>query len=96
MIATMTAKNARDGFTDLLGRVYYSREPIAVEKKGRVFAVVINPDEYEELKRIAKSKFFEIVDQVRKDNPIKNPDEVLQEVTSVVEEVRTENNGRAS
>ena len=92
----MTAKNARDGFTDLLGRVYYSREPVAVEKKGRVFAVVINPDEYEDLKRIAKSKFFEIVDDVRKSNPNKNPEKVLREVTSVVEKVRTENNGRTS
>ena len=40
----MTAKEARDNFTDLLGAVYYGKEPVVVEKQGRPFAVVINPD----------------------------------------------------
>jgi len=91
MLAKISAKNARDGFTDLLGKVYYSREPIAIEKKGRIFAVVVNPGEYEDLKKIAKSKFFEIVDEVRQSNPNQNSDEVLRDVTAAVEEIRTEN-----
>ena len=58
MLNKMTAKDARDNFSDLLGAVYYGRELVAVEKKGRIFAIVINPEEYQALKKTAKSHFF--------------------------------------
>lgn len=89
----VTAKEARDNFTDILGMVYYGKEPVVVEKKGRVFAVVINPDEYENYKiykKAAKKRFFEIVDKVQAKNKGVNPDRVLEDVTKVVEKVRQE------
>lgn len=85
---TMTAKEARDKFTDLLGAVYYGKEPIIVEKKGRPFAVVINPQEYARYRKAAKERFFETVDMIQADSNDKNPDDVLQDVTSIVETVR--------
>lgn len=53
-MTTMTARQARDNFTDLLGAVYYGKKAVTIEKKGRTFAVVISPDEYEGLKNAAK------------------------------------------
>lgn len=45
MSKRMMAKEARDNFTDLLGAVYYGKDRVFVEKKGRDFAIVINPEE---------------------------------------------------
>lgn len=90
MLTTMTARAARDGFTDLLGAVYYGKKSIAVEKKGRVFAVVVNPDEYETLKKAAKMRFFGIVDDIQKQNKDKNIGTVMKDVTAAVEQVRQE------
>ena len=93
MLTTMTARAARDGFTDLLGEVYYGKKSIAVEKKGRVFAVVVNPDEYETLKKVAKMRFFGMVDDIQKQNKDKNIGAVMKDVTTVVERVRQEVRG---
>jgi prevent-host-death family protein len=84
----ITAKEARDNFTDLLGTVYYGKEAVVVEKQGRPFAVVINPDQYESLRRVAKERFFEIVNEVQAKNINVNPRKVLGDVTKTVEEVR--------
>lgn len=84
----ITAKEARDNFTDLLGTVYYGKEAVIVEKKGRPFAVVISPEQYERFKRVAKERFFEIVDEIQAKNKNANPKKVLKDVTKVVEEVR--------
>lgn len=84
----ITAKEARDNFADLLGMVYYGKESVIVEKQGRPFAVVVNPDQYERFKQIAKERFFEIVDKVQAKNKNVSPKKVLKNVTRVVEEVR--------
>lgn len=89
----MTAKEARDNFTDLLGTVYYGKESVLVEKKGRPFAVVINPDEYESyqnFKKAAKKRFFELVDEIQVANKGKSFNKVYKDVTKIVEEVRKE------
>ncbi|MBI4035697.1 type II toxin-antitoxin system Phd/YefM family antitoxin [Candidatus Daviesbacteria bacterium] len=89
----MTAKEARDNFTDLLGTVYYGKEVVMVEKKGRPFAVVINPSEYENyqnFKKVAKKRFFELVDEIQAANKDKSFDKIYKDVTKIVEEVRKE------
>ena len=88
MLTKMTAKEARNNFSDLLGAVYYGNKIVKIDKKGRTFAVVINPDEYEALKQATKERFFEIVDGIRAANKDADPDQVLKEVTKAVEEVR--------
>ena len=84
---TMTAKEARDNFTDLLGAVYYGKESIIVEKKGRQFAVVISPEQYEGLKR-EQEKAWSIIEAIQARNKDKDPEKVLADVTRAVEEVR--------
>jgi len=86
----MTAREARDNFTDLLGTVYYGKKSVAVEKKGRIFAVVVNPDEYEALKKTAKGRFFEIAREIKAANPKISPDKVMQDATQALEEKRKE------
>lgn len=89
----MTAKEARDNFTDLLGTVYYGKEAVMVEKKGRPFAVVVNPDEYGnyiKYKEAAKKRVLEIIEEIQAANKDKGYEETLKDVTEAVEEAREE------
>ena len=89
----MTAKEARDNFSDLLGSVYYGKESVVVEKKGKPFAVVVNPDEYGnyiKYKEAAKKRLLEIVEEIQAANKNKDFEETLKDITGLVEEVRGE------
>lgn len=89
----MTAKEARDNFTDLLGSVYYGKESIVVEKQGRPFAVVINPDEYGnymKYKEAAKERIFEIIEEIQAATKDKSYEQTLKGITETVEETRGE------
>lgn len=67
LVKRMSAKEARDNFTDVLGLVYYSKEAVIVEKQGRPFAVVISPEDYERLIRERQERFA-ILDEIRAKN----------------------------
>jgi prevent-host-death family protein len=86
----ISAKQARDNFSDLLGSVHYGGQPVIVEKKGRPFAVVISPEDFENLQALAKARLLETVRAVRQDNEGVDPDEVFADVTEAVEAVRQE------
>ena len=83
----VSAQEARANFGCLLASVYYTGEPVIVEKRGRAFAVVISPDDY---RRLAKDneEAWATIDRIRERNADKDPDEVLQDVTAEVEAVR--------
>ena len=90
LVRRMSTKEARANFADLLGLVYYTKEPVIVERKGKPVAVVINPEEYEQYKKLQKERFFSTVDRIQERNKDYDPDEVLRDVTEAVEEVRQE------
>ena len=85
----MSAREARANFSDLLGLVYYNRERVIIEKKGRPFAVVINPEQYEAIEK-KMEKAWATVDRIRERYADKDAEEVVRDVTAVVEEVRQE------
>jgi prevent-host-death family protein len=87
----MSAREARANFSDLLGRVYYTKEPVIVEKKGRPFAVVINPEDYEWL-LAEREKAWNLIRSVQERNADRDPDQVLRDTTAEVEAVRQEMN----
>jgi prevent-host-death family protein len=86
----MSAREARDNFSDLLGVVFYGKEPVIVERKGKPVAVVISPEQYERYEQQIDQRFREAVDELRRRNADKDPNAVLRDVTEVVEEVRRE------
>ena len=86
----ISAKEARDNFSDLLGSVQYGGNPVIVEKKGRPFAVVISPEDFERFQEIVREQFFETVREIQQANKDADPDQVLRDVTEVVEAVRQE------
>ena len=68
LVRRMSAKEARNSFSDLLGLVYYSKEAVIVEKRGRPFAVVISLEDYERLLREREERFA-VFDEIRAKNP---------------------------
>lgn len=87
----VTAKEARDNFTDVLGMAYYGNQPVIVERKGRPFAVVINPNEYEKYekyKEAARKRILEIIEEIQKANKGANYNAVMKDATEAVEEIR--------
>jgi prevent-host-death family protein len=84
----LSVREARANFSDLIGAVYYTREPVIVEKKGKPVMVMISPDQYAGYEQYVKSRFNDAVGELRLRNVNKDPDEVYREVTAIVEEVR--------
>ena len=88
MTKRLSVREARANFSDLIGAVYYTREPVIVEKKGKPVVVMISPDQYAGFEQYVKSRFNDAVEELRRRNSDKDPDEVYREVTAIVEEVR--------
>lgn len=90
MVKTLSTADARASFSDVLNSVYYTKEPVVVERKGRPVAVIISPEEYEAFQRDREARDWAIIERVQARNADKDPDEILAEVTAAVEEVRQE------
>lgn len=88
-VRRMSVRDARANFSDLLGSVHYTNQPVIIEKKGKPFAVVISPGQFEGLERWIE-RAWETVDRISARNADKDPDEVLRDVTRLVEEVRAQ------
>ncbi len=86
---TVSVRDARANFSDLLGSVYYTNIPVMVEKKGKPIAVFVNPSQYRQLEKI-KAEGWTVVDELRAKNVNKDPDKIYKEATKVVGEVRQE------
>jgi prevent-host-death family protein len=82
-----SAQEARQSFADILGMVYYGKEPVIVEKRGKMVAAVISPEEYKLLQQ-QKEQAFGVIDRIQQRNAGGEPEEVLAYVTQVIEEVR--------
>ena len=92
LVKRMSAKEARNSFSDLLGLVYYSKEAVIVEKRGRPFAVVISPDDYERLLE-EREKRFAVFDEIRAKNPDVTPEEAEEDAAREVAAWRRERSG---
>jgi prevent-host-death family protein len=80
----------RDNLAEILGRVRFGEEIVTVEKKGKPYAVIMSPEEYKRYKKISGKAFWATVDRIRTKNATVNEEEVMEDVTKAVEEVRQE------
>ena len=94
MTRRMTIEEARTRFADLLTFVCNERQPVVLEQEGRPLAVVITPEEFNNSRELAMQHFDAAVAEIRAANKDVDPDEIMREVTALVEEVRQENYDR--
>jgi hypothetical protein len=89
MTRTITKQEAAGAIDELTGSLSNDLETIIVDDEGKRIAVVISPEEFD---RLAISRAWETVRSVQDRNADKDPDEVLEFVTDVVNEIRRERN----
>jgi prevent-host-death family protein len=89
LVKRMSAREARNNFSDLLGLVYYSKEAVIVEKRGRPFAVVISPEDYERLLKEREERFA-VFDDIRAKNPEVTPQEAQADAAREIAALRQE------
>ncbi len=53
---TVSATDAKNRFGDLLHRVVYGHEPALIERNGRPMAVLIDIDQYLDMRRKARAE----------------------------------------
>lgn len=92
MVKTVSAAEARANLGDVLNRVYYTKEPVVVQKKGKTVAVIISPETFQRLQE-EDARDWALIEEVGKLNDDKDPDEVLADVTAEVEAMRRERHG---
>lgn len=94
MVRRMSAKEARDNFSDVLGSVYYTKEPIVVEKQGRPFAVVISPEDFDRLLKEREARYAD-VDEIRRKNAGVTAEEAEADAEREIAAARRERRAKA-
>lgn len=94
MTSTINVTQVRDNLSEILGRVKFGEEVVTIEKKGKPYAVIISPEEYKRYKDIAKKAFRTTVAKMQAKNAKTNAEEVLQDATKAVKQVRLKKYGR--
>lgn len=94
MVKTMSAPDAHANFADLLGSIRQTREVVVVEQDGEPIAVLISPQDFASLRRSQEEEWWASIEQVQERNADKDPDDVLRDVTAIVDEVRQERRAR--
>jgi PHD/YefM family antitoxin component YafN of YafNO toxin-antitoxin module len=90
MVRTISASQARTNIDAIFASVKEADQDVIVEDQGIPVAVVISPERYEELVDQDAEADWAIIHEMQRRNAHLDPDEVLREVTAVVEEVRQE------
>ena len=66
MIQTsINVTEARDNPSEILGRVKFGQEIVTIEKKGKPYAVIVSPEQYEAFQREAPRRFGAIIRRIR-------------------------------
>jgi prevent-host-death family protein len=95
---TVSVHYARANLSDVLGSVYYGKEPVMVAKKGKPVAVVMSPEVYDQLREQQdrqRAADWAVIDQIGERNRDKDPDAELAFITEVVDDVRRERHAKA-
>ncbi len=83
----MGAREARNRFADLLGRVHYGGETVIVERSGKPMVAVIPVALYERLIAEREAR-FQVLDRIRARLPEVPPEEVERDVAEAIAAVR--------
>lgn len=90
MTSTINVTQAKDNLSEILGRVKSGEEVVTIEKKGKPYAVIISPAQYEAMQKAAREQFGVIIQKIQTRNAKFNSEEVTHDVTEEVEAARRE------
>ena len=87
MLTRIGAREARNRFADLLGRVGYGGDTVIVERSGKPLAVLVPIAQYEALVA-ERQAALSAVDRVRGKAPVVPEEEVAADVERAIREAR--------
>ncbi len=87
MVVRMGAREARNNFAHLLGRVHYGGQVVIVERSGKPMVAVIPLEMYERLVAEREAR-FQVLDRIRSRLPDVPQEEVEQDVAEAIAAVR--------
>ena len=87
MTIVVGAREARQRFADLLGRVGYGKEVAIVERSGKPMMALIPIELYEQLVAEREAR-FNVLDRIRAHLPEVPDEEIDQDVNQAIAEVR--------
>ncbi|HLM67576.1 MAG TPA: type II toxin-antitoxin system Phd/YefM family antitoxin [Longimicrobium sp.] len=87
MAVRMGAREARQKFSELLGRVHYGGETVILESSGKPMAAVIPLALYEKMMQEREAR-FSIIDRIRDSIPDYPEDEVDADIAEALNDVR--------
>jgi prevent-host-death family protein len=90
MVVRMGAREARNNFAHLLGRVHYGGQVIIVERSGKPMVAVIPLELYQQLIAEREAR-FQVLERIRSRLPDLAQQEVEQDVAEAIAAVRAAN-----
>ena len=89
MTKRISAREARNRFSDLMGSVRYGGEEVIVERSGRPMAAVIPVEVYERLVAERRDR-FEVIDRIRSRLPGVSLEQIDKDLTEAIAKIRAE------
>lgn len=87
MTIVIGAREARQRFADLLGRVGYGGEEAIIERSGKPMVAIIPVELYEQLVA-ERAERFQVLDRIRDKQPELTAEDLDQDVQQAIEAVR--------
>jgi prevent-host-death family protein len=87
VVKRLSTREARANFSEVVGMVYYTKEPVIVERKGKPYAVMISPEHFAALQQ-EDERTWQLIDEMRHKNAEFDPDAIEADVAAEVEAVR--------
>jgi PHD/YefM family antitoxin component YafN of YafNO toxin-antitoxin module len=92
-ISNKEAKEAGDNFVDLLVSIHDTEEPLIIEKEDQPMVAVVSHEafqKYEAIRKAVEKRFWNTVETIQTRNVDEDPDDLLNFITEIVDEVRQE------
>jgi len=87
MTTRIGAREARNNFATMLGRVHFGKETIIVERSGKPMAAMIPIEMYEQLIAEREAR-FQVLERIREKLPVASEAEVAEDVAEAIRSVR--------
>lgn len=89
MVLHIGAREARNNFAELLGKVHYGHQAVIVERSGKPMVAIIPIEVYEQFVAEREAR-FEILDRIREHVPELPVEEVERDVAEALATVRAD------
>ena len=95
MVTNIGSREARNKFTDVIGRVHYGGQVTIIERSGKPMVAVIPIDMYNRLVAEREAR-FQAMDHIRNRLPDVPAETVEKDVAEAIDAIRASNAARGS